>query len=540
MEFELPKERNSIIKVIGVGGGGSNAVNHMFKQGIRGVDFIICNTDSQALDSSPVPTKIQLGLHLTEGLGAGSIPERGKEAAIETIDEIRNILMNNTKMVFITAGMGGGTGTGAAPIIASVAKELGILTVGIVTVPFGYEGKKRRQQAEEGIEQLKKNVDTLLIISNDKLREIYGNLKLSEAFVYADNVLTTAAKSIAEIITVTTHINVDFADVQTVMKDSGVAIMGSSIATGENRAIEAVERALNSPLLSENNIRSARYVLLNVVSGKDEISMDELGQIMDYVQDAAGQTAEIIKGYGIDESLGDKVSITIIATGFKTGAEGQSGYTLPMKKVLKLDDVSSAPQSSSSPEPVAEEMKLVIKEPEVTVVNQQESFQEITPIVNQEAFREVVQQEASEPSFITSKPAEELVHEFEIKDEEISTENAVKEVVPKVREDIQEPVMRKLSPDESLAALAKAEEKTAQERLNQERIMRLKGLTMRLNSPSALADMENVPAFKRRNVSLSNPAHSSESEISRFTLGTDEDKNPSIKPNNSFLHDNVD
>lgn len=319
MQIELmPKEKPSIIKVIGVGGGGSNAVNHMYKQGIRGVEFVVCNTDAQALDVSPVPTKIQLGSSLTEGRGAGSIPEVGKQSAIENIDDIKKVLNENTKMVFITAGMGGGTGTGAAPIIASVAREMGILTVGIVTIPFAFEGKKRKQQAEAGIEEFKRNVDTLLIICNDRLRMIHGNLKLNEAFSHADNILSTAAKSIAEIISVTLHINVDFADVQTVMKDSGVAIMGSAQASGENRAITAVEAALDSPLLNDNNIEGARYILLNITSGNTEVTMDEMGEITDYIQEKAGQTAEVIMGVGIDETLDDRIGVTLIATGFKT------------------------------------------------------------------------------------------------------------------------------------------------------------------------------------------------------------------------------
>ena len=264
LEFDLPKETTSIIKVIGVGGGGSNAVNHMFNQGIVGVDFIVCNTDRQALDVSPVPLKIQLGASLTDGCGAGSIPEIGKNSAIENIEEIRSILSNGTKMVFVTAGMGGGTGTGAAPIVAQIAKEMGILTVGIVTVPFGFEGRKRRQQAEEGLDEMRKNVDTLLVINNERLREISGNLSIGNAFSQADDVLAMAAKGIAEVISVTGNINVDFNDVNTVMKNSGVAIMGSATAEGENRAIEAVQHALSSPLLNDNDISGAKYVLLNI------------------------------------------------------------------------------------------------------------------------------------------------------------------------------------------------------------------------------------------------------------------------------------
>ena len=285
IQFEFEKTEKSIIKVIGVGGGGSNAVNYMFRHGIKGVDFIICNTDRQALEKSPIPNKLQLGKLSTKGLGAGSIPDVGREAALESIDDIRNELSDTTQMVFITAGLGGGTGTGAAPVIAKVAKELGILTVGIVTIPFTFEGKKRRTQAEAGLEEMKKYVDTLLVIGNDRLREIYGNLKMSEAFGHADDVLSGAARSIAEIISMHMHINVDFNDVKTVMKDSGVAVMGSAICSGDQRAVEAVQKALNSPLLNDNDIRGARHVLLNVMSGSNDINMDEFGEITDFIQE---------------------------------------------------------------------------------------------------------------------------------------------------------------------------------------------------------------------------------------------------------------
>ena len=318
MKFDLPKGDSLIIKVIGVGGGGTNAVNHMYLRGIQGVDFMICNTDAQSLDKSPVPIKLQLGTSLTEGRGAGSIPDVGKNAAIESIDEVKAIIEKNTTMVFITAGMGGGTGTGAAPVIAKAARELGILTVGIVTVPFTFEGRKRREQAERGLEQMRESVDTLLVIQNDKLREAYGNLSLKEAFAKADDVLTTAAKGIAEVVSITGEINVDMNDVQTVMKNSGAAIMGSGMAEGENRALKAVETALESPLLNDNDIAGAQFVLLNITYGNQEIMMDEISVITDYIQDAAGSTADVIWGYAIDEELGDKISVTVIATGFQS------------------------------------------------------------------------------------------------------------------------------------------------------------------------------------------------------------------------------
>ena len=318
MDFGINKTRTSIIKVIGVGGGGSNAVNQMYSQGIQDVDFVVCNTDAQALSDSPVNTKVQLGATLTEGLGAGNQPEQGKQAAIESLDEITELLSSNTKMAFITAGMGGGTGTGAAPVIANTAKELGILTIGIVTIPFKFAGKRRITQAIDGIIELKNNVDSLLVIDNEKLREIYGDLAISDAFENADNILTVAAKGIAEIITVHGHINVDFADVQTVMKDSGVAIMGNGKASGEDRAIEAIEQALTSPLLNSNDIKGAKNILLNITSGTSEVTMDEVGKISDYVQERAGLTADLILGSNVDESIGDNISVTVIATGFSS------------------------------------------------------------------------------------------------------------------------------------------------------------------------------------------------------------------------------
>ncbi|MFN5317580.1 MAG: cell division protein FtsZ, partial [Bacteroidia bacterium] len=323
LNFALSNQTGSIIKVIGVGGGGSNAVNHMYKQGIHGVDFIVCNTDAQALESSPVPVKFQLGYTLTQGHGAGSNPEQGRNAAIENIEEIKRLISDGTKMVFITAGMGGGTGTGAAPIIAAAAKELGILTVGIVTMPFTMEGVTRRHKAAEGIAELKKAVDTLIVISNDKLRELFGSLSVSAAFSNADDVLTIAAKGIAEIITVTGYINVDFADVQTVMTNGGTAIMGSGSAEGEKRALRAIETALSSPLLNDSKITGAKHILINITGGEKEILLDEIGEIIDYVQEEAGKTANVIFGTGSDAKLGDKINVMLIATGFDSQEQNQ-------------------------------------------------------------------------------------------------------------------------------------------------------------------------------------------------------------------------
>lgn len=338
ISFDLPKNQSNVIKVIGVGGGGSNAINHMFKQGIKGVDFIVCNTDSQALQSSSVPNKIQLGVHLTEGLGAGANPDVGQQSAIESISEIEKMLDRNTKMVFITAGMGGGTGTGAAPVIAQLAKERDILTVGIVTLPFLFEGKVRQQQALIGIEKLRKQVDSLIVINNNKLREVYGNLGFKAGFSKADEVLATASRGIAEVITHHYTQNIDLRDAKTVLYNSGTAIMGSSVSSGENRAKEAIIAALDSPLLNDNKITGAKNVLLLIVSGTNEITIDEIGEINDHIQVEAGHNANIIMGVGEDESLGDAIAVTIIATGFDIEQQNEIVNTEPKKIIHTLED----------------------------------------------------------------------------------------------------------------------------------------------------------------------------------------------------------
>jgi cell division protein FtsZ len=353
IHFDLPKEQSSIIKVIGVGGGGSNAVNHMFSQSIEGVNFIICNTDAQAIAQSSVPNKIQLGPHLTQGLGAGANPAIGKQATEESLEEIRRILEVNTKMAFITAGMGGGTGTGGAPIISKICKDLGILTVGIVTTPFSYEGKKRQLQAEEGIMAMKQYVDTLLVISNDKLRHQFGNLKMKEAFAKADNVLATAAKCITDVINSTGQINVDFADVCTVMKNGGVAILGNASAAGENRAQQAIEEALNSPLLNDNDISGAKWILININSaeGDHEFTMDEVEIIQNYLLSRAGETSDVILGLGYDNSLGNEIGITLIATGFEYKDPFEK--KAPKKEAPKKDEKIVMVLDMKKEEPVA-------------------------------------------------------------------------------------------------------------------------------------------------------------------------------------------
>ena len=519
MQFDLPQEENSIIKVIGVGGGGSNAVNHMYRLGIKGVEFIVCNTDKQALDKSPVPNKVQLGFESTKGLGAGSIPDVGREAALESINEIKRFLGEGTQMVFITAGLGGGTGTGAAPVIASIARELGILSVGIVTIPFAFEGKKRRSQAEIGLEEMKKYVDTLLVIGNDKLREIYGNLKMSEAFAHADDVLTGAAKSIAEIISLHMHINVDFNDVKTVMKDSGKAIMGSGVASGEKRAIRAVEEALNSPLLNDNDITGARHVLLNIMSGTDDIDMDEFGEITDFIQEASGGTAELITGYGTDPSLGDNVSVTIIATGFNSKQE--TGFETPMikeRKIVNLDE--------KTPEPVNQ--TIVINE-----VNTDEAFvytkQEIDTPVSENMPTQIEEEIVSR--FETN------INSQEIKNNQQENNNAIEFTFNNIDE-------KKVNfLDETKAMNIVNQETISREeqiKLAQDRIRKLKDITLRMKSPEGLAALEKQTAFERKNIILENKMPSLESNVSRYTLFEDENKKIEIRPNNSFLHDNVD
>lgn len=345
ISFDLPKNQSSVIKVIGVGGGGSNAVNHMYGHGIRGVDFVVCNTDSQALSNSQVPNKIQLGVTLTEGLGAGANPEIGQQAALENIEEIKSLLETNTKMVFITAGMGGGTGTGAAPVIAKAAKDLGILTVGICTIPFLFEGNTRKQQAEKGVEQLRSSVDSLVVINNNKLREVYGNLGFKAGFAKADEVLATAARGIAEVITHHYTTNIDLRDAKTVLADSGTAIMGSAVASGEDRARMAISQALDSPLLNDNHIRGAKNVLLLIVSGREEITIDEIGEINDHIQNEAGGSANIIMGIGEDEELGDDIGVTIIATGFAPDQQVQVIGRAPQKVVHTLEDEQPVSQA---------------------------------------------------------------------------------------------------------------------------------------------------------------------------------------------------
>ena len=538
MKFDLPKDQSSIIKVIGVGGGGSNAVNHMYRQGIKGVDFIVCNTDHQALDISPVPVKIQLGQSLTEGRGAGSIPDVGKNAAIENLDDIKEILEKNTKMVFVTAGMGGGTGTGAAPVIAQAAKELGILTVGIVTVPFTFEGRKRRTQAEMGLDKMRDCVDTLLVINNDKLREKYGNLSLINAFEQADDVLAIAAKGIAEVISVTGQINVDFNDVNTVMKDSGVAIMGSSEADGEDRAIKCVESALASPLLNDNNIKGAKYVLLNITYGKNAVLMDEISEITDYIQEEAGSTADVIWGHGYDENLEEKLCVTIIATGFKTSPNTGLPDKEPQKKKIDLED-------SSRPTMITQPIESPI-EPYSDGTSDSESREEDSEPFVVKKFNLEDESEFTKPVTIFSEELAEKKPEIDNVDP--SSDGKIRFFLDDNLEDEEqsdsneEQSWNQSVEDEQTSSLNEPSVEENKE-LTKQRLDRIQKESQKMKSPLGISEMENEPAYKRRNIKLDEDfPKSDDSNVSRFSLGNQDENgnNSGLSDNNSFLHDNVD
>lgn len=541
MEFDLPKDISSIIKVIGVGGGGSNAVNHMYSQGIKGVDFIVCNTDRQALDISPVPIKIQLGLSLTEGRGAGAIPEIGKNAAIENIEEIREFLSNGTKMVFVTAGMGGGTGTGAAPVIAQVAKEMGILTVGIVTVPFSFEGRKRRQQAEEGLEGMRQNVDTLLVINNERLREITGNLTIGNAFSQADNVLSTAAKGIAEVISVTGAVNVDFNDVNTVMKDSGVAIMGSASADGENRALECVQNAMNSPLLNDNNIEGANYVLLNITYGDKEVLMDEIGVITDYIQQEAGSSADVIWGHGYDPTLGDKLSVTLIATGFKSSPI--TGFEkAPERTVITLDQEPKNEITAplQSPTQAAAPVVTPVVEAKIEAPVAPEPYLKAEDLNTVEAKVEITQPIISFPEEAKNEyKKEEPTLELDWEINATPVQKEVKTEAPNVVVfDLDDDVEAKLDLNNRTPRTTTSPEE--QQRLAQERLERIQLYTQKLRKTDGISALENEPAFVRRNINLDSSSPSTDSTVSRFGLTDGQNGTATLRSNNSFLHDNVD
>ncbi|MFH0895148.1 MAG: cell division protein FtsZ [Bacteroidota bacterium] len=517
MMFDLPKDQSSIIKVIGVGGGGTNAVNHMYNQGIRGVDFVVCNTDAQHLENSPVPTKVQIGVTLTEGLGAGSVPDMGRNAALENLDRVREILEKNTKMVFITAGMGGGTGTGAAPVIAALAKEMGILTVGIVTTPFSFEGKQRMAHAQRGIEELKQNVDTLVLICNEKLRDMHGNLGLKNAFGHADDVLTTAAKGIAEVITVNGYINLDFNDVRTVMTNGGTAIMGYAFAEGDNRAMAVVEEALSCPLLNDNDINGASQVLLYINSGTEsEVTMDEISEISEYVQQTAGSNASIIFGAGYDETLGSKLSAIVIATGFKPSNVMDDAPEMEEKKKFKLN----------------EEIK---QEPIAEVVNPMEPVLKVYPEPTVEAVQEQqVDFTVNNPEVIVNN----LYDDMQQQEPAVNTqkENAVLQPQSEIEDSFQVSVRGDANSFEEQNSLAQTQIKNTRDR-----IAELKSISKQLKEkPKSVVEEEREPAYLRKGIEVTKVIPSSESHISKYTLSEGDENKGELKSRNSFLHDNVD
>jgi cell division protein FtsZ len=554
IHFEIPKNQSSILKVIGVGGGGGNAVNYMYNLELESVDFIVCNTDSQALALSPIPNKIQLGPHLTQGLGAGANPEIGKQASEESLEDIAKILKVNTRMAFITAGMGGGTGTGGAPVVAKICRDLGILTVGIVTTPFTYEGRKRMKQAQEGINRMREYVDTILIISNDKLRQQFGNLPFTQAFAKADDILATAAKCITDVINTTGQINVDFADVCTVMKNGGVAILGSAAVSGSNRALVAVEEALSSPLLNDNDITGAKWILLNITSasGEFEHTMDEAEAIQAFVQEQAGDNCDVILGMGHDPNLGDKIAVTIIATGFnykEVSVDMPAKNTEAQKIVVQLGDnkpievanqVAPATPQVNNLTPVLVEMPP--KENMTYEVRPSFPVQEPTPVV--EHFTLEIKEEVpapelaaatpvAEPMMVSNTPApapsapvsEEPIKLIIKNEEQVATDTAVPY---KIGEHV-------LSADEIEEKRRFEEQKRALE----ERADRLRRLSFNVKGNETSDDKENVPAYVRRNVPLDNGVTSADTFYSGYSVGVNEQqksKQGVIQTINTFLH----
>lgn len=638
ISFDLPKHQSNVIKVIGVGGGGSNAINHMFQQGIKGVDFVICNTDAQALQSSGVPNKIQLGVNLTEGLGAGANPDVGEQAAVESLEDIRRMLDTNTKMVFITAGMGGGTGTGAAPIIAKMAKELEILTVGIVTIPFQFEGKMRNEQAQRGIENLRQHVDSLIVINNNKLREVYGNLGFKAGFSKADEVLATASRGIAEVITHHYTQNIDLRDAKTVLSNSGTAIMGSATASGQTRAQEAIMKALDSPLLNDNKITGAKNVLLLIVSGSQEITIDEIGEINDHIQDEAGHGANIIMGVGEDESLEESIAVTIIATGFNIDQQNEITNTETKKVIHALEEPGDEEVSTQEREPAIITPDIVLDKdqkppivkhtledveetpqaqdktndldliPTTDVIRNMGVIYEevldrkeadspkdtedfiITPIENKAETPDVELDQEEEQFTLTfdlpiSNNKAEEIEEPEEKEEQMffSLDDDVKDMnvnepveiisVTEVNEEgekryalddfetyessmntsskdteVKEEIVfekkvlpveeSQVSEDEEIDPINSPISELLKARAN-ERRKHMKDFNYKFNS-AKIDEIEKEPAYKRQGVNLEDAQHSSETNASRLSVGTDDNDDIQLRSNNSFLHDNVD
>ena len=537
MDFQMPKNKSSQIKVMGIGGGGSNAVNYMFEHGIKGVDFVICNTDAQALEASPVPIKIQLGASLTEGLGAGSNPEVGRKAAEESADRIIELLDANTKMLFLTAGMGGGTGTGAAPVIAEIAREKGILTVGVVTNPFSTEGGYRKQYAEDGLAELKKYVDTLLIINNDKLIEVYGDLTFTQAFGKANEVLNTATKGIAEVISQHLLVNIDLNDARKVLENSGTAVMGQAIAEGENRAIEAVMGALDSPLLNDNDITGAQQVLLKIVTGNgdDEIKMSELFKIKNKIQEAAGRNVNIIEGIGIDPELGAAVSVTVVATGFEEKRKPKE------TTIVGLDEedfkVSDKTESSLSIEPVVD-------------LSSNDSPQHILDLEEEEytaPIDELMTFGLPEAVEIIPQVVEEkkIVFELNIDEEEETPEQVISSILQEEPKLEMKTVVLEMDDEQEVETLRTLDSnpKVSSDNMKveaRERENRLRAISQQLRTPSGLTNLEDIPAYKRNEIELDETSHSAVNEISTYTLSDGKNNSTELKQNNSFLHDNVD
>ncbi len=542
IHFEIPKNQSSIIKVIGVGGGGGNAVNYMYSLDIEGVDFVVCNTDSQALALSPIPNKIQLGPHLTQGLGAGANPEIGKQASEESLEDITKILKVNTKMAFITAGMGGGTGTGGAPVVAKICRDLGILTVGIVTMPFTYEGRKRMKQAQEGIDRMREHVDTILIISNDKLRQQFGNLPFTQAFAKADDVLATAAKCITDVINTTGQINVDFADVCTVMKNGGVAILGAAAVSGENRALHAVEQALNSPLLNDNDIRGAKWLLLNITSaaGEFEHTMDEAEAIQAFVQQQAGDGCDVILGMGHDPNLEDKIAVTVIATGF-------NHKELPDELPLRRNEpekifipLSGAPAPTAATESVVPASRPAdLMAPTLVEMPQtKSSLTDIKPAFPQATEKRELFMLGAEEAPV-SEPANTAQPEAMTKQEEAEEagQNTISMVIRNeepAKEESLKIGSHYLTPEE-LEEKRRFEE---QKRALEERAERLRRLSFNIKGTESPDELENVPAYVRQKVELDNSVASAEKFYSGYSVGVNEQQKgqqASIQTINTFL-----
>lgn len=596
LPFDLPKNQSNVIKVIGVGGGGSNAINYMHSKGIKGVDFVVCNTDSQALENSKVENKIQLGISLTEGLGAGANPEIGEKAAVESFDDLKKMLETNTKMVFITAGMGGGTGTGAAPVISKLAKEMDILTVGIVTMPFQFEGKIREQQAKTGIEKLRKEVDALIVINNNNLRDIYGNLGFKEGFAKADEVLATASRGIAEVITHHYTQNIDLKDAKTVLSNSGNAIMGSSTAAGTKRSIEAISSALDSPLLNDNRITGAKNVLLLIVSGKEEITIDEIGLINDYIQEKAGHGANIIMGVGEDLNLESSISVTVIATGFDPNQQDEIIHSDPKKIIHNLDENNEYVHNLSSDTMIDKKDSLQFDFASNSIdfknTNSEIENTDNTKIINDTHvnYEEVISDlkinedkiEINDVSLnineieVTSpeelKPIDQVSFDFDmpLKKQTIESDKIVHELIEDLNEiEVVNPIhiipvteinginANKSGIDdyeinntvEPLASEIKADNKEivlnplnssiadGLSKRTEERKIKLKQYNYNFTKANNIKSMENEPAFKRAGVSLDSE-HQFES--SRSVISEDLNGEINLRTNNSFLHDNVD